>query len=57
MGHRIGAPETRVFHGPNIKLMLTLHQDNGLYYCNSLGWNINKLKRDEMEWVNMAMLA
>ena len=47
-GTRIGLPGILQFKGPNESRQITLHQQNGLYYCNSISYQIYPAHQTEI---------
>lgn len=41
-----------MFKGPSITRYIMLHQNNGLYYCNAIKYDIYQEQRDKTEWVD-----
>jgi len=50
VGRKIGKPGMLMFQGTAGTRMITVHQRNGLYYCNAIKYNIYQAQRDEDEW-------
>jgi hypothetical protein len=57
IGRQIGESGQLVFKGPNITRTITLHQQNGLYYCNALKFNIYQAQQDEMDMLEQDAVA
>lgn len=50
VGRKVGEPGMLMFQGYAGTRKITLHQRNGLYYCNAIKYNIYQAHRDEEEW-------
>jgi len=50
VGRTIGESGVLMFQGKAGTRQITLHQRNGLYYCNAITYNIYQSQQDEDEW-------